>query len=152
MKFMIVTDHTAYSQSNYEIFNEVNRLNTNCSIVPFNVTNKCMNLNAPILNVSEISPFSDGVLIATTIEQAGEILSAVNNSRKVLYLYDLDWMFNVINYEYLYEILNHPKLEMFVRSPLHADAVLEITNRLITIMPRFNLEEIWNSQKETVTQ
>lgn len=151
MKFMFVVDHLAYNQSNYAIFNEINRMSSdvNAAIVPLNASNKMMDVNAAIMNVSEISEFSDGVMIATTIEQAAEILSAANNSIKVLYLWDLDWMFNLVDYEYLYDVLNDPKLNIFVRSATHADAVLEISQSCITIQPDFNLEKIWNSLKET---
>ena len=153
MKFMFVVDHLAYTESNYAIFNEINRLSDkiNASIVPLNASNKMMDVNAAIMNTSEISEFSNGVIVATTIEQGAEILSAINNSIKVLYLWDMDWMFDLTNYEYLYDVLNHPKLNIFVRSSSHADAVLEICDNLITIQPKLNLEEIWNSLKETAT-
>ena len=157
MKTMILTDHLSFCDSNYSIFNKVNEIVKSSleevSIAPINISNKLMELDCAIMNMSEISSFYNGLLLATTIEQAYEIKSVKSNSQKCLYLWDLDWMYNTIEYEYIYNILSDKSLHIIVRSESHDKALQNLCDKYkcTDIMPTFDLENIWNLLKKTET-
>jgi len=150
MKTMIVTEHLGFSELNYSIFSNVNKIVSSSlkevSIVPMDVSNKMMQILTAVMNVSEMSSFSDGVVIAANIDHAKEIASLVTNSRKLLYLWDLDWMYKKMSFIEVYEILNNPKLDIIVRSKTHQNVVDKLlkNKKTLGIVKTFDLEKIWN--------
>jgi hypothetical protein len=91
--------------------------------------------------------------VATNILNANQILTAHGSSRKVLYLWDVDWMFTPYNYEWLYDILSNEKLEVIVRSETHREAVLNLCGKEpIGILQKFKLEQLWNLLEDTKTK
>jgi hypothetical protein len=149
MKTMICVSNLGYSQSNYELFRSINRVTEKSleevSVVPVDITNKVIELNTAVMNIGELTSFNDGVLVATTIENAQRILSCFTNTIKVLYLYDLDWMFQTIVYDELYDTLTHPDLTIFVRSESHIQPLKALCGiEPHGILESFTLEKLWN--------
>lgn len=150
MKTMICVDNLAYSYANYEVFSSINEITSKSpeeiSIVPLDITSSFMKINTAVHNVAELGSFKNGILIATTILNAQKILGCASNARKVLYLYDLDWMFRIISFDVLYSILNDPSLTVILRSESFIRPLSAICgDRKYSILPEFNLEKLWNS-------
>ena len=127
MRTMILLDHVGFSEQSYEIIKEVNLTvedsTEEISIVVNDVSTKIMEVNTAVNNIAEIGCFQDGALIATNVLNSSQILSACTSARKILYLWDLDWVFMPFNYDWLYDTLNDDRLEIIVRSEQHAKAL-----------------------------
>jgi len=149
MKTMICLEHTAYSQYNYEIVNEVNGYvvenKDEVSICAMDQTMHFMNIDTAIFHASELDSFNNGVIIAGTINNAQEILSCANDSKKVLYLYDLDWMYDPFSYDNLYDTLTDENLTIVLRSEDHVKPLMNLCGRKPNaVIDNFKLEKIWN--------
>jgi hypothetical protein len=157
MKTMIVTDHLGFSEHNYEIFKDINSIVATSieevSVAVNDVSTKIMEVNTAVTNIAEIGCFQNGVLIATTLANASQILIAKTSSQKLLYLWDIDWMHSLFEYEWLYNTLTNDDLEIIVRSESHRDAVLNLCNREpLGVLRDFKLEKIWNLLENTKTK
>ena len=150
MKTMICFENMSYSPFNYEACKEINKMvlesNEEISIAKFDETLHFMDVNTAIFHASELDSFNNGIIITDTIKNAEQILSCVNNSIKVLYLYDLDWMYNKYSYDSIYKILTDKNLKLIVRSEDHSRPITNLCNRRPdAILKNFSLEKIWNS-------
>tara|TARA_B100001939_G_scaffold301202_1_gene277623 strand:- start:1836 stop:2294 length:459 start_codon:yes stop_codon:yes gene_type:complete len=148
MKTMILLDHVGFSEQNYDIIKEVNSFVLDSleevSIAVNDVSTKVIEVNTAVSNVAEIGCFQDGVLIATNIINADQLLSAHTSAKKVLYLWDVDWLHRAFNYELLYDILSDERLNIIVRSEEHKKALKTLCGREpLGILQNFNLEKIW---------
>jgi hypothetical protein len=149
MKTMILLDHLGYSQANYELFRSINKLVEETleeiSVVPIDRTNKIIPLKTAATNIGSMSAFNGGLLVSTTIKNAERILACKTRTSKLLYLYDLEWMYKKIPYDNIYSILNDPSLFVVLRSRSHVEAFRQISHkRELGIVDEFRLEEIWN--------
>ena len=147
MKTMIFLDNIGFCGFNYDAINEANRHTESLEEICFatkDITNKLIPINTAVYLTTEATSFQNGVLIAHTIENAREILSCVNSSKKVLYLYDLDWMHSIMMYGEIYDTLNNKELVVICRSESHSLAVEQAFGVKPIVVKTFNLEEIWN--------
>jgi hypothetical protein len=149
MKTMILLDHTGFSEENYEIIKEVNNFVIDSleeiSIVVNDISTKMMEVNTAVSNIAEIGCFHDGVLITTNILNARQALSAHTSSRKLLYLWDIDWVHEVFNYEWLYDTLSDDRIEVIVRSEEHKKALKNLCGKEpLGVLQNFKLEQLWN--------
>lgn len=150
MKTMICLENLSYSQFNYEAMIEVNKFCTKSSeevcFATMDQTMPFMNVQTAVFAPYDMDSFHNGVMVAHTLNLADRVLGCANNSKKVLYLYDLDWMFRPMFYDDIYRILNEPSLKLIVRSEDHAKIIERISSRKAhSIVKNFNLEDIWNS-------
>ena len=149
MKTMVCVNNLGYEAFNYDLFNDVNKTVTSSleevSIVPADITNKVIQINTAISNLAEMSSFSNGLMLAGTIENAKRILSCANTCKKALFLYDIDWFHSIMSYDDIWDTLNDSCLNIFCRSESHADAVYASTGRRPIVIGEFSLEKIWNS-------
>ncbi|HEY9703745.1 MAG TPA: hypothetical protein V6C58_14955, partial [Allocoleopsis sp.] len=115
MKTMIVLQHVGFSEQNYEVLKEVNsvvdRMIDDVSVSIYDLSNKMMNMNCAVFSIAELSSFSDGVIICFDSNHIGDLIHSYNNSKKVLYLWDLDWFFRSSNYEDLYDRINNGEIK-----------------------------------------
>jgi hypothetical protein len=104
-----------------------------------------MDVNTAVFSASSMDSFNDGVIISNTIEIAEMILSSSNSSRKVLFLYDLEWMFKPMFFSEVYKILTDENLLLISRHKNHASIIKNICKREPdAIIEKFDLEKIWN--------
>jgi len=149
MKTMFCIENLGFSQKNYELFLQINKIVEKSieeiSICPLNITNKATHVNTAVYNIGELSTYKDGLLIVTRIKDVEKIKSIATNSIKVLYLYDLDWMFDKMKYDEIYTALTHPDLKIIVRS---ADYIKPLKNLCgvvpVGILEKLELEKLWN--------
>lgn len=149
MKTMICFENTSYSSFNNEVIEDINthteNSNEELSIVSFDETMPFRQINTAIYKPSELDSFNNGAIICPTIELAKNILNTANNSKRILYLYDLEWMFRPMLYHEIYELLNNESLFLILRSEDHVSPVKNISNREPdAIINKFSLGKIWN--------
>ena len=153
MKTMIVVDNLRFSESNYELIKEVNDVIDNSihdvSVAVMNFSEKVINTKFAVMNPTEIDSFDDGVLIALDIQSTKDILSSKTNSKKVLYLWDIEWFYKKIQYKELFSILQNEELTVITRSESHSKILKNIVGKKTQTFEKFNLESIWNLLKET---
>jgi len=154
MKTMFLLDHTGFSEQNYFIISEINKIVADSleevSVAVNDVSNKLLEIDTAVTNISEIGCFHNGVLMAMSVINANQILSAHASSRKVLYLWDVDWLHAAYNYEWLHNTLTNDRLEIIVRSEGHRHALLNLCDKEpIGILQNFKLEPLWNLLKNT---
>lgn len=149
MKTMICLENTAYCPCSYEMIKEINNfvLNNNdeISLVSLDQTAYFTEISTAVFAPSELDSFNDGVIICNTINNAETILRCTNRSKKVLYLYDLDWMFEKFSYDKLFEILNNDNLNIILRSEDYIKPLRNLCGKKHTkVLESFKLEAIWN--------
>ena len=147
MKTLVITDHLAFSEKNYIIFSNINsivqRTLNDVSVAPLDLSNKITHLDFAVFNISELSSYQNGVIIGTTIKHSFEMNSLSNSSKKVLYLWELDWLFEDFDYEKIYNTLSSKKIQIITRSEEHRLALKNLCNRDSLVLQDFNLEKIW---------
>lgn len=90
-------------------------------------------------SVDKIFQF-DGLLISTDLLTASIIKKC--KSKKILYLWDLEWLRGKGNYFANVEILTDLNLELICRSKSHFDAIKNYCGKDANIIPNFNLKTI----------
>lgn len=150
MKTMVCFDNVSYSQFNYEVANQINdyvsKSNEEICVSSFDQSYPFTNINTAIFHPCEMDSFNDGVIITHTLNNAAQVLGCSNNSKKVLYLYDLDWMFSPMFYDDIYNTLINQDLILILRCEDHIKPVRNLCGRQPDkVLNNFNLEEIWNS-------
>tara|TARA_Y100000296_G_scaffold73233_1_gene90503 strand:- start:413 stop:874 length:462 start_codon:yes stop_codon:yes gene_type:complete len=80
------------------------------------------------MNISYYSRF-DGATIATNIETANMMLKTKNNSRKFLYLWDLEWLRRPLDFDDIISVLCHPDINIIARSDSHKNMITNYCNR-----------------------
>lgn len=148
MKTMVVMPHLSFCQRSYQVITALNEFVANditeVSVCTINSGPKATQTNFAVMNPTEIDSFYDGVLIATTLECAKEILEASNNSKKVLYLFDIEWLNKPFDYELTVDTLSNKRLTVITRSQSHKK-LLENMGIESNVVREFNLEKIWSS-------
>ena len=149
MKTMICIDNLSYCSFNYDVINEVNKKVKECideiCICNFDETMPFADIDTAVFTPSEIDSFNNGVIIAGGIDIVKSIFGCANSSKKLLYLYDLEWMFKLNSYEYFYDILSQKELTIVLRSEDHIYPFKNLVNREPdAIIQKFDLEKIWN--------
>jgi len=147
MKTLICLENTSYSQFSDEVINSVNTFVENSieeiSIASLDETLSFKDANTAIFN--EIDSFRDGLIITNSINTMNLIKGSANNSQRILYLYDLDWMFQQMYYNDIYSILTDPTIKLIIRSKSHIKPIKNISNREPdAVIEKFDLEKIWN--------
>lgn len=150
MKTAICLENLSYSAFSKEAISEINSHVTNSidevCLVTFDETMPFANVNAAVFAPNELDSFHNGVIISYKINHAMSILGCSNNSKKVLYLYDLDWMIEPMMYNDVYDVLTDRNLNLILRSEDHVYPIKNLCNREPdAIVKNFSLEKIWNS-------
>ena len=149
MKTMILLDHLGFSEQNYDIIKDVNEFVVDSideiSIVVNDVSSKIIEVNTAVNNVAEIGCYQEGLLMCTNLINADHILSVNTSSRKLLYLWDVDWLHNTFNFEWVYDVLTNDKLDIIVRSEEHKRALKMLCEKEpLGVLQNFKLELLWN--------
>jgi hypothetical protein len=145
---MVVVENMQFCEQNYDVIKHINETVTNSleeiSIAYIDLSSKVIPTNCATFNPSEISAFSNGLLIGTSLKCLEMINKSCGNSRSVLYLWELSFMTKPYHYLQTYDILNSTKV--IVRSQEHADILRNMFDVNADVIPQFNLEGIWNLQ------
>ena len=124
-------------------FNELSR-NQNFSCSAF-LCNIGVPVTKPLFSCSSVSFFSDyfGIAMSTTIAEADMLLKSHNNSKKYLYLWDMEWLTRSMNYSQVCNILLDKRLKIIARSKSHAQIIENFCNKKpIGIVEDWNKEQL----------
>lgn len=146
-KIGIILPSLTTSQQSYLTISRINEMALNQPgydyiIFSQTIDQPCMKPACAIMNIGEIWSF-DGLLISTTLYNTQMSASAVNNAKKVFYVWDLEWLRQSKDYiENLYTYRNE-NINLVCRSQEHSDMVKNYSNRRPdAIIEDFNLRKI----------
>lgn len=131
-------------------FNELSK-NPNFSCSAF-VCNIGVPVTKPLFSCSSVSFFSDyfGIAISTTIAEADMLLKSSNNSKKYLYLWDIEWLVRTMNYSQVCSILMDERLNIIARSESHAKIIENFCNKKpIGIVEDWNRDQLLTLLEKT---
>jgi len=143
----IIVKDTQVSQLNWEIISQLNELNreTNNNHVLFymNATPLCVNNFHAIMNAHDINKVKQGILIATDLDSASFLIKSNTLSRKILYVWNLEWIHNKnLNYLQTYSIMHN--IELWTRSQLYANIISNQFGVTPEVSEKFNIKRIMN--------
>lgn len=144
---VLVPDLNA-SQLNYYLINNINKYqednkNINIQVFTENLSRFCVKPNFGVMNVSEAWGQS-GPFIATNISTAAKLISYPLASKKIFYIWDLEFIRqNYRVYDYYAPFYLNKELELVCRSKDHKALVENAFNREVKhIISNFNLNKI----------
>tara|TARA_Y100000310_G_C20309297_1_gene635484 strand:+ start:84 stop:575 length:492 start_codon:yes stop_codon:yes gene_type:complete len=154
MKIGFVVKNLSASQLAYFLCDNLNNCCKNSyknDYVVFtqNKSQKMKPNNFALLNSSELWGF-DGVLIATCVSTAMEVVKSVNPAKKYFYVWDLEWCRSHLmglqqrrDYITTVQAFSHPSMNLIARSPSHAAAIKNYCNKEVCgIVDDFNITEL----------
>ena len=93
-------------------------------------------------NISFLSGYN-GVAIATSILSADTLLKSHNNSKKYLYLWDIEWLLRPVNFTAACGVLLDDRLKLIARSESHATVINHFCNKQLSgIVDNWNIDEL----------
>lgn len=144
----IILDNLGPNQKAFSAIKQINNdidegSQTNYTLFYRNMAQPCLHANCSVMNVNEIWHFN-GFLIATDIESAILLSKVVNESKKVFYVFDLEWLRRgKNNFFYNMQAFRSPDMKLIVRSSDYIYPVENYTNRNIDrYIPYFNIKNI----------
>lgn len=149
MKFGVIVSSLDASQIGYTVTAQLNQtINLGHQPILFFATiNK-----SPVIplfaqfNLYQMWGFHHPV-IATDMLTAEYLLHAPGPTRKFLYVWDCEWMYDSSVFERYMHIYKNNALELIARSQTHADLLTKCWKSPITIIEDFNYEQICNAIK-----
>lgn len=153
----IILPDLSFSQMGYECIKSVNRLllqSNQYDITLFyeQISNLAMKPLCGVMNLSELWSFN-GTVISTTIDNTIMSLKAINKSKKIFYVYNLEWLKpHKQNYMYNIQAYRSPNITLAARNSDHAKAIQDYCGRKVNIIvPNFQIDsfiinEVYNVQ------
>jgi len=131
MNIGFVVNHLGNSEQTYEIINLINRISaSNNRLTPYiffqNIINQFLQPPCLSMNITGISNFK-GKAVAFGLDSAQIIKNNNSSTSNWLVLWDIPWLYNVINYPMSIELMKDFKI--IVRSEDHRDIVKNFTGR-----------------------
>lgn len=152
----IVTNDLGPSQKNYYLIRNVNVIHDripglNIQVFTENLSKFCLKANFAVMNVAEAWA-QKGNFIATSMSTASKLLSYPNATRRLFYIWDLEFIRQRNRYYNNNAVIYlHKELELVCRSKEHADLVSNAFNREVKyIVNNFDIRnfiEIFNNGK-----
>jgi len=141
-----VIEHLGPSQKSFYLIKEFNRALNYQEICVSAFFEKSTVPVVPTMfsckNVSFISGYHHNA-ISTTLGEADILLKSSNNSRKFLYLWDLEWLYTPKKYSDVCKILLDDRLSILARSESHANLIENFCNKkVIGVIDNWNLNQI----------
>lgn len=131
MNLSFVVNNLGNSEQNYQMINLVNKIVSNNNktvpnifyhnIMPPVIPIQCLNMN-----ISGLSGMT-GKTVSFDIESAQTVIGTGTPTENWLYLWDLPWLYSVLNYPVALELLS--KFKIAVRSDSHKINIENFTGR-----------------------
>lgn len=121
MNIFFIVDNLSNSELSYDLIYNINESkNESYSIFFQNHMPPIIQPECLTMNINGLSS-ATGIAVAFDLASAMIIKNTNCNSEKVLYLYNMEWLYNALDYILVREILDNFKI--FVRSESHANIV-----------------------------
>lgn len=140
MNLGFVVPNLANSDMAYELLNFVNPLGDTrndiaVSVFTQNVMPPVIQPGCLMMNISGLAGYR-GKVVAIGLDSADILYKNNSNTDNYLLFWDLNWLYNVMNYEVCIDLLKHFKI--FARSESHKEAIRNLTGRNdITVIKSF---------------
>jgi hypothetical protein len=146
LKIAALVKDLSISQSSFYLIKEFNKCisNTNISTGVFHIRSSTPPIQ-PLFgckNVGFLGSYQ-GTVISTSIEDAGISLKTSSNSKKFLYIWDLDWIENPVFFSTAMSILRDNRLRIIARSSEHAKVIDNFCNKSVCgIVDNWNINQL----------
>lgn len=146
LKTGLVLNNFGMSQLAYFAIREGNKLLTERSDVGLfgfyqNLVPPCTEPDFALMHSFELYTF-DGTLISTDISTTKQSLESFSASRRLFYVWDLEWIRHKASFSYYEQFYCNPKLELFARSEEHAQLISNCWNKPCSVIENFNLGQL----------
>jgi len=150
----ILIDNIGPNQLAFDVIHQINRITKNNNKISFslfvqNIIAPVIKPLCPVYNISEIMSFN-GVMIATNFDTAEKMIKSVNQSLKIFYINELEWIHNPNDFLYYQNIVKTAGLIVFSRSEPYAQALAryaEVDSK--AVMPNLEIEQLLNNIRAT---
>lgn len=128
-KVGIILPNLANSQLFFEASYNTKYIDTQLDLTLFfeNLSPVAFRCACGIMHVSEILNFN-GTLISTTLDNTLLSLKAINQAKKIFYVWDLEWIRGKTDYLSNIAIYQNPNLKLFTRSDAYSRAIYNYSN------------------------
>ncbi len=147
-KLGFILDNCGPNELAYRVISSANNLIKNqpgvADFIVFfnNIVPNCMPLEFASMNMVEAYDY-DGVLVATDLLNASKMLNFPAASRKIFYVWDLEWIrLPNRNYDSFREIYCNEELDLFCRSKTHQFFIQNAWGREAKIVEYCDIEEL----------
>lgn len=146
LKLSFILSDLGHKQSVFYVANEMNKaVLEHKGITPIlfyeSLAPPVMRFLFPTMNISEVFCY-DGIVVATTLSTANRLLNVPGPKRKLFYVWDLEWMGNVMNVELVSSLYNAPQIDLVARSEDHAKVLERVFNRKpVGVVNDYNLDD-----------
>lgn len=143
-RITVITQHMSTSDLNYQVLKELVRMHSLGHEVCWMYENDCppfSEIKIPKMSIGKLweDQSNNGTLIATSIESAALIKNIPNGKRKLLYMWNLEFMW--AKGDYIENLDSLKGVEIITRSESYSN----IINNYLNVKPRvldFDLEKI----------
>ena len=145
-KIAAILDTLSASQSSFYLIKEFNKLQGDNQYSPVcfynNLSATPVKTHFACMNISYYSHF-DGVTITTNIDTANTAIKTNNNSKKFLYLWDMEWLRNPMDFNYVNSVLSNDDIAIISRSNSHSDLIKNYCNKEVAgVVQDWNMEQL----------
>ena len=145
-KIAAILDTLSASQSSFYLIKEFNKLQGDNQYSPVcfynNLSATPVKTHFACMNISYYSHF-DGVTITTNIDTANTAIKTNNNSKKFLYLWDMEWLRNPMDFNYVNSVLSNDDIAIISRSNSHSDLIKNYCNKEVAgVVQDWDMEQL----------
>jgi hypothetical protein len=145
-KIAAMLDTLSASQNSFYLIKEFNKLQSDNQYSPVcfynNLSATPVKTHFACMNISYYSHF-DGVTITTSIDTANTAIKTNNNSKKFLYLWDMEWLRNPMDFNYVNSVLSNDDIAIISRSNSHSDLIKNYCNKEVAgVVQDWNMEQL----------
>ena len=106
---------------------------------------RAMEIDAPNFQIADLYSTWGDVNVFTTFDEGVFGVRCPINSKKVFYMWDLDWHYNGMNYDVCKEIVDKTDF-LYCRCADHQTAIEKYFGRKPEIMTNFNMKELYDTK------
>jgi hypothetical protein len=145
-KIAAMLDTLSASQNSFYLIKEFNKLQSDNQYSPVcfynNLSATPVKTHFACMNISYYSHF-DGVTITTSIDTANTAIKTNNNSKKFLYLWDMEWLRNPMDFNYVNSVLSNDDIAIISRSNSHSDLIKNYCNKEVAgVVQDWDMEQL----------
>ena len=146
MKAGILIQSLGKDQKSIEITREINKiekLDKHWDIIVFYLNYNRMFLTPKFATMNMVESYGfDGPTISTNIHTTKILLNSTGPTRKIFYMWDLEWTNKIYNVKKLCSVYMNPQIDLVVRSDEHAEIVERYWKKPVATIENFNYEQI----------
>ena len=139
----IVVDNLGLKDLSYFLIKEINNYKQDLDIIVFNESPYLPPIKPQfaVLQISSLYSY-EHTAIATSFKTALRLLSSPSPIRKLFYLWELDWMMGIYQFDQLLNLYNNPQLELLTRTEQQQQIVKNVWDKDSKVINNFNLEQL----------